>query len=148
MNALYNYFNYLYPVFALVFLSFVVAGKMFSDRMIEMKNKKLRLSVFKTSKDREALESVQAADNFKNLFEMPVLFYLLIILLFSLNLYRPFYLSLIWVYVFTRYAHSFIHCTYNKVIHRFYAFVAGFFILAILWIGFFVEILLLGNRQI
>lgn len=141
-------YNYLYPVFALVLLTFLVAGKMFADRMVEMKNKKFRLSVFKTSKDREALEVVQAADNFKNLFEMPVLFYLLITMLFFLNIYRPFYLYLMWAYIVVRYIHSYIHCTYNKVLHRFYAFVSSYFILGILWAGFFVEILLLGNRHV
>lgn len=145
MKEVYNYF---YPVLALVLLTFIIAVKMFSDRMIEMKNKKHRLSVFKTSKDREALFVVQAADNFKNLFEMPVLFYLLIILLLVLNIYRPIYLYLMWAYVIARYAHSFIHSTYNKVLHRFYAFVTSFFILAALWAIFFVEIIMLGNRHV
>lgn len=145
MNEVYNYF---YPVFALVFLSFVVAGKMFSDRMVEMKNKNFRLSVFKTSKDREALVRVQAADNFKNLFEMPVLFYVLVVLLMVTNIYRPAYLYLMWAYVVARYAHSYIHSTYNKVLHRFYAFVSSYFILGALWILFFVEILMLGNRHV
>ncbi len=145
MNEVYNY---LYPVLALVALTFIVSVKMFSDRMVEMKNKKHRLSIFKTSKDREALEIVQAADNFKNLFEMPVLFYLLVVLLIVLNIYRPTFLILMWAYVAARFIHSYIHATYNRVLHRFYAFVSSFFILALLWILFFIEIIKLGNHHI
>ena len=39
-----------------------------------------------------------------------------------------------WAYVLLRYAHSFIHVTYNQVMHRFAAFVASAVVLAFLWI--------------
>jgi hypothetical protein len=145
MNETYNYY---YPLFAMVFLTFIVAVKMFSDRMREMKIKKLRLRTFATSKDRDELDNVQAADNFKNLFECPILFYILTILLIQMNNYRPFYLTLMWAFVVARYAHSLIHCSYNKVLHRFYAFVSSFFILVFMWAIFFFEILVLGNRHV
>jgi hypothetical protein len=141
-------YNYLYPVFAMIFLTFLVFGKLFYDRVSEMKARKLRMSVFATSKGREYLENVKASDNFKNLFEAPVLFYLLICLLLVLNIWRPLYLYLMWAYVVTRYAHSTIHCTYNKVMHRFYAFASSVFILVTLWLIFFAEVVLLGNRHV
>ena len=132
----------------MVFLTFIVAVKMFADRMREMKIKKFRLRTFATSKAREELEHVQAADNFKNLFEFPVLFYALAILLIHMNNYRPMYLTLMWAFVVARYVHSLIHCSYNKVLHRFYAFVTSFFILVFMWAIFFFEILVTGNRHV
>lgn len=145
MNETYNYF---FPIFAMVFLTFLVAVKMFSDRMREMKVRKLRLRTFATSKDREQLEQVQAADNFKNLFEFPVLFYVLCVLLIHMNNYRPLYLTLMWAFVVARYCHSLVHCSYNRVLHRFYAFVTSFFILVFMWAIFFFEIIVLGNRHV
>lgn len=141
-------FNYLYPVFALVLLTFIVTGKMLLDRIGEMKARKLRLRTFATSKDREQLENIQAADNFKNLIELPVLFYLLCALLLHFNIYRPVYFYLLWVYVIARYIHSYIHCTYNKVLHRFYVFLVSFLVLISLWVIFFFEVLTLGNHHL
>jgi hypothetical protein len=37
------------------------------------------------------------------------------------------------VYVALRVVHSFIHCTYNRVMQRFAAFGTGFLLLVVLW---------------
>ena len=42
-------------------------------------------------------------------------------------------LGLAWLFVALRIVHSAIHCTYNKVIHRFYAYLAGGSVLWVLW---------------
>lgn len=69
---------------------------------------------------------VQAAsDNFQNLFELPVLFYLLCFYKAWGNEVGVVDLWLANVFVASRYAHSFIHCTYNKVTHRFVAYLIG-----------------------
>lgn len=132
----------------MILLTFTVFWKMFIDRMREMKRRQLRLKVFATSKDREQLEHVQAADNFKNLFEVPVIFYLLVVLLLILNHWRPHYYYLMWAFVVARYAHSFVHCTYNRVIHRFYAFASSTIILLTLWILFFADVINPGNLHV
>jgi hypothetical protein len=45
----------------------------------------------------------------------------------------PVVLVLAWGFVALRVLHSCIHCTYNKVIHRFYAYLAGGMVLWTLW---------------
>ena len=42
-------------------------------------------------------------------------------------------LALAWTFVALRVLHSAIHCSYNKVMHRFYAYVAGGAVLWLLW---------------
>ena len=42
-------------------------------------------------------------------------------------------LGLAWAYVVARVLHSAIHCSYNKVMHRFRAFALGMFVLLVLW---------------
>lgn len=62
------------------------------------------------------------ANNLANLFEMPVLFYALCIAAYQLNMASGILFTLAWTYVGLRTVHSVIHCTYNKVMHRFTAY--------------------------
>ncbi len=45
----------------------------------------------------------------------------------------PLSLGLAWAYVALRVVHSAIHCGYNRVMHRFYAFLASNLVLWALW---------------
>lgn len=59
------------------------------------------------------------SDNFKNLFELPVLFYALSLYLFATRQVDPVYLAAAWIFVVFRAAHSAVHCTFNRVMVRF-----------------------------
>jgi len=65
------------------------------------------------------------SDNFKNLFEVPVLFYALCLYLFATNQVDATYLAAAWVFVLFRVLHSAVHCTFNKVIVRFWLYAAS-----------------------
>ena len=41
-----------------------------------------------------------------------------------------------WIYVGLRLAHSLVHITYNRVVHRLLLFAASSFLLMAMWIGF------------
>lgn len=71
------------------------------------------------------------ANNLANLFEMPVLFYVLCIAAYQLNMASGMLFMLAWTYVGLRAVHSVIHCTYNKVMHRFTAY---FLSCLVLWV--------------
>lgn len=71
------------------------------------------------------------AYNLANLFQLPVLFYVVCLMAHQLQITSQNLVLLAWVYVALRTLHSFIHCTYNKVIHRF---VAYFLSSLILWL--------------
>jgi hypothetical protein len=60
------------------------------------------------------------SDNLKNLFEMPVLFYVLVLYLFATNQVDSTYLTAAWIFVAFRALHSAVHCTVNVVMVRFY----------------------------
>ncbi len=59
------------------------------------------------------------SDNLKNLFEVPVLFYALVLYLFVTNQVDSTYVAAAWVFVAFRLAHSAVHCTFNRVTLRF-----------------------------
>lgn len=72
--------------------------------------------------------------NLANLFELPVLFYVLVVL----HLVRPgtadgLQLWLAWAFVASRYLHTLVHVTTNTLGLRFLLHRLGFVILAVLW---------------
>ena len=125
--------------FALVVLTFLVGLRLLYVRSQEMREKRVHPQEASTSVQMAAkLQNVQAADNFRNLFETPVLFYALVAIAIGSN-YVPLWLVTgAWSYVALRSLHSFIHCTYNRVMQRFAAFGAGFLLLVGLWAAFVI----------
>ena len=59
------------------------------------------------------------SDNFKNLFEMPVLFYALALYLYATNQVDGVYVALGWIFAAFRVQHSAVHCTFNHAMLRF-----------------------------
>ncbi len=123
------------PALAMVALSFVVLGVMFSRRVAQMKRDRIHPQAVATSKQAaERYSDVAPADNFRNLFEMPVLFYLAVVVAAQTGQTGTTVLALAWAYVGLRVVHSAIHCGYNKVMHRFRAFALSVFVLLALWV--------------
>lgn len=128
--------------FAMVLLVLIVALRMLFVRVSEMKANRIHPQSIATSIQMATrFQNVQAADNFRNLFEVPVLFYALVALAFASGDVPMWLARGVWGFVILRYVHSFIHCTYNKVMHRFAAFACGFLVIVVLWVSFFVSCL-------
>jgi len=59
------------------------------------------------------------SDNLKNLFEMPVLFYAVALILFATSQVDAIHVVAGWTFVVFRTLHSAVHCTFNRVMLRF-----------------------------
>ena len=130
------------PAIALVLLTAIVWVRLYVDRIGEIRQRRIDPQSLATSASAgQALQRVQASDNFKNLFEVPVLFYALCALLASAQNVSAFFVVGAWVYVALRYIHSFIHLTYNRVMHRFTVYVLSTVVLFMLWAAFGVQVL-------
>lgn len=128
----------LYPAAALVALTAVVWVRLYIDRIGEMREKRIDAQDLATAAaTAQALRRVQASDNLRNLFEVPVLFYALCALVVAKGVNAPDLVLGAWVYVGLRCIHSFIHITYNRVMHRFVVYAASTVLLFTLW-GVFV----------
>jgi hypothetical protein len=126
---------------ALVVLTVGVSMLMLVTRLKEARVKRIHPQAMATSIQMASrLENIQPADNYRNLFEAPVLFYALIAIALAVDHTPPWLVSGAWVFVWLRIAHSFIHCTYNRVFHRLAVFAAGFAVLIGLWITFFLTL--------
>jgi hypothetical protein len=69
------------------------------------------------------------ANNFRNLFELPVLFYALCLYLYVTGTADQADVAAAWVFVVFRVIHSAIHCTVNIVVARFAAYCGAAFAL-------------------
>ncbi len=124
-----------WPAFAMILLTFVVMLRMARSRFAESREKRIHPQAVATSAQMAAkFEDTRAADNFRNLFELPVLFYAALGVAHATGQTGILVLALAWSFVALRVLHSLIHCTYNKVMHRFRAFLAGATVLLALWI--------------
>jgi hypothetical protein len=120
---------------AMAAIVFTVAGVMFRRRVAFMKANRLHPQKVATSaKMAAAIEDTRASDNFRNLFEMPVLFYAAVLTATVTNMTSIVLLVLAWGYVLARALHSAIHCTHNTVMQRFYAFLTSTLLLLAMWI--------------
>ena len=72
---------------------------------------------------------VKVSNNIGNQFETPMMFYILSVVLCVTNSVNVVVLSLMSIYVLSRYIHAYIHVTTNYVPHRFKVFLAGVLIL-------------------
>jgi hypothetical protein len=87
-----------------------IRGLRLDPRQLEIPGELARLSPAAVS---------NPSDNLKNLFELPVLFYALALLLFVTNGVDTTYVAAAWLFVVLRAAHSVVHCTFNRVMVRF-----------------------------
>ena len=126
----------LIPLLAQVALTFIVMLTMYRRRIAEMQSKRIHPQRTKTRSHAHGVlsESESAADNYSNLFESPVLFYVAILLTLILMVQDSILVALAWVYVSSRYVHSWIHVTYNRVMHRFSVFIFSSFVLLGIWV--------------
>jgi hypothetical protein len=125
----------LWPLFAMFLLVVAVAATMFRRRVAFYKTNRVHPQKTATSAEMAStITDTRAPDNFRNLFEVPVMFYVAVLTIFVAGFFCTAHLVLAWLYVAARATHSFIHCTSNVVMHRFYAFVTSCTVLSIMWL--------------
>ena len=123
------------PIFAMAALTLVVWLRMYVTRIAQMRRERIHPQAVATSAQATArLTDSRAADNFRNLFELPVLFYLALLVAAIAGLATTATLVLAWLFVLLRIAHSALQCSYNKVMHRFQVYLAGSVVLWVLWV--------------
>ena len=141
-----NAFHLLLAALGMVLLTFLVGARMLHSRVQEMRRKRLHPQTAATSQTMAGrLENVQAADNFRNLFETPVLLYALVASAIAVSYVPPWLEIGAWCYFGLRIAHSLIHCTYNRVMHRLAMFMLSFGFLVALWVAY---VLALSNKGV
>jgi hypothetical protein len=129
----------LFPVFALVALTFVVLLMIPFARFRAAFAGRVTAADFALGESaRVPAETRLPNRNYMNLLELPLLFYVACLGLYVTGKVDQTALAVAWLYVGLRALHSLIHLSYNNVIHRLTAFAASNVVLSVLWIRFFV----------
>lgn len=124
----------LYPMFAMVLLTFAVAIHLFRLRVKAVKSGEIRLSQFRLNTGETPDAIAQASRNYTNLFEVPVLFYAAGTLAVTLDVQTLALMITAWLFVVARIIHSWIHLHGNNVIHRMRAYMLGNICVVLMWI--------------
>lgn len=87
-------------------------------------------------------EVANPSDNLKNLFELPTIFYAVVLYLYAAKQVDALYLVAAWVFFGFRVLHSAVHCTFNFVPLRFWLYAIAalalwFMVLRVAWNLFF-----------
>jgi hypothetical protein len=124
-----------YPMLAMVALTLAVWLRLYLVRIPEMRRLRIHPQAVATSAQKSArLVDTRAADNFVNLFEVPVLFHLGLVVAYQTGQVTPLVLGLAWAFVAGRVLHSLIQCSYNKVLHRFAVYSLSTCVVWVLWL--------------
>jgi len=133
----------LWPTFALVALIFTVWFILFVQRIGHMRRNPPRAEDIATGEAamRYFTPVEMPANNLRNLFEMPVLYFALVPLLLITHHANHLQVLLAWIFVALRALHSFIHIGPKKVMPRFMIYLASCITLSAMWIGFGIDML-------
>jgi hypothetical protein len=132
----------LLPVFVLVGLAFALLIWMALERRNALVSKQTRVRDIVLGQQNWPVRVTQIGNCFKNQFELPILFYMLIALALPLRHADLMIVALSWVFVVTRFVHAGIFVTSNDLNYRSLAWFAGVLVVFVMWVYFALKILL------
>ncbi|MCX7313833.1 MAG: MAPEG family protein [Alphaproteobacteria bacterium] len=130
------------PLFALVLMTLIIGIVLASRRTPLLLGGKVREQDISLRQPNWPAPALQAGFSFQNQFELPVLFYVLTILAIIAKHADFLFVVLAWIFVLTRIAHAYVHCTNNNLQYRGAFFAIGALVLMIMWLIFIVKIML------
>lgn len=133
----------LLPVFVLIGLTFALMLWMAGARRNALVSRETRVKDIALGQPNWPVRATQVGNCFRNQFELPVLFYILIALALPLRHADYLIVVLSWVFVVTRLVHAGVFVSSNDLNRRSLAWFAGVVVLLIMWVYFALKILLL-----
>lgn len=135
----------LFPAFVLILTTFLTALALGISRFVSVRRGDVEGRYYRLFEGpNSALYERKFARHFSNLLEMPVLFYVLVVLLMLFRIEHQSLMLLAWIFVILRLIHTIIHISYNHPIHRFLLFFCSNIVLLAMWFYFIYRIVLLS----
>jgi len=133
----------LLPVFVQVGLTFALLLWMVGARRNALVGGETKIRDIALGEPNWPVRATQVGNCYRNQFETPVLFYVLIALALPLRHADLIIVMLSWVFVITRFVHARIFVSSNDLGQRSMAWFAGVLVLFAMWLYFALKILLL-----
>lgn len=130
------------PAIALILWTLIYTGFLGYYRVKSAKEGVVDPRAFKTYKDTSSFTDtmLKMSNHYDNLLMMPMLFYVLVLMIYTTNTVDSVFVGLAWLYVAARFVHSFIHLGKNNPIKRFMPFAFSIIVLLIMLLRFAVGI--------
>jgi hypothetical protein len=133
----------LYPVFAMFALVAIVLLRMRRMRFAAVRSGEVSIKYYRAYQEGDEPEALKVVSrHFVNLFEMPVLFYVGVIMTYITQSVSYWMVALAWMYVALRYVHSWVHLGSNDVRVRVTVYFASAGVLLLLWASLFLTLVL------
>ena len=130
----------LYPMFIMVLLTFIIACIAVKARLSSVKTGDVSPKYFRLMGGQDVPDLItKTTRNFNNQFEIPTLFYVVCTLYICFGIESLIALVFAWLFIILRVAHSYIHLTYNHILHRMLTFWASFMCVMVLWINLLIQ---------
>ena len=133
----------LLPVFVLIGLTFALLLSMAGARRSALVSRETKIKDIALGQQNWPVRATQIGNCYRNQFELPVLFYILIAIALPLRHADLVIVMLSWVFVVTRFVHAGVFVTSNDLNQRSLAWFAGVLVLFAMWVYFALKILLL-----
>ncbi|HEY9345926.1 MAG TPA: MAPEG family protein [Inquilinus sp.] len=138
----------LLPVFAQVALIFVLALWMLRERASALRRGEVRVGDIVLGQPAWPARATQVSNSFHNQLQLPLLFFVLVILAMLTKKADLLFVVMSWLFVASRVLHVAVHTGSNRMSPRFGAYAAGFVLLLAMWLIFAVRILLAGVEPV
>jgi len=132
----------LLPLFVEVALTFALMFWLGVERVAVVRRKEIHIRDIALGQPNWPKRATQIGNAFDNQFQLPLLFYVLVILAIFTGRASLIFVVLAWLFVGVRIVHAVIHVTHNNVPQRFWVFAAGAIVLALMWLIFAVQVIL------
>jgi hypothetical protein len=130
----------LLPVFVQVVLTVVLVFWMARMRTRSVRTGETKIRDIALGQPNWPTVPTQVSNSFNSQFQLPVLFYVVVILAWITRQADVIFVVLEWLFVLLRIVHAYVHTTSNYVPRRFQVFGIGLFVLLIMWLYFAFKI--------
>ncbi|MFE0755349.1 MAPEG family protein [Inquilinus sp. NPDC058860] len=134
----------LLPVFVQVALTFLLAVWLLRERADALRRGEVRPGDIALGQPAWPARATQIANSFHSQLELPLLFFVLVILAMMTKKADLLFVIMSWLFVASRILHVAVHTGANRLGPRFGAYAAGFVLLLAMWVLFALRILPAG----
>ncbi len=131
----------LLPVFVLVGLTFALLVWMGRSRLGAIRRGEVKIGQIALGEPAWPEGPTKVANNYHNQFQLPVLFYVAVVIAIITQKADLIFVVLEWLFVALRLLHTYVHTGSNRLQHRFKVFLAGVLVLAVMWLMLALRIL-------
>jgi hypothetical protein len=132
----------LLPMFVQVLLTFVLLFWTIGLRLQALRRGQVRPEAISLREANWPPRVIQLGNAFHNQLELPILFYVVMLLGLQTRTLDLFILVLAWMFVIARIVHAWIHVTRNQLEHRTPVFLVSAIALLLMWIIIFARVML------